>query len=124
MLAVDALVAERELVTRGLPFVIWEQRVVTDRCRERALGEAEDDHEVEVEPDAHRDRADEDAVAEAADASEVGLELERERAREHVEADRAFDVVEGREPVERGLDPLGGLAFGVGPAFAACGAAE
>ena len=86
VLAFDALLAESELVARGLPFEVGQERVVAHGRGESAFRQAEDDHEVEVEPDAHADRADEHAVAEAADASEVGFELERERAREHIEA--------------------------------------
>ena len=88
----------------------------------RPLGQAEDDHEVEVEADAHGHRADEHAVAEPADPTEVALQLELQRAGEHVQADRALDGVEGAEPIERPLHPLGGLALDVGPGGAPRGA--
>ena len=124
MFAFDALAAKRELVARRLPFEVRKERVVTHGSGEGAFGEAEDDHEIEVESDAHGDRPDEDAVAEPPDTPEVGFELERKRAREDVEIDGPFDLVEGREPVEGGLDAVGSLAFGLGPAFAAGDAAE
>ena len=124
MFAFDALPAKRELVARRLPFEVGKERVVAHGRGEGAFGEAEDDDEIEVESDAHGDRPDEDAVAESADTPEVGFELERKRAREDVEIDGAFDLVEGREPVEGGLDAVGGLAFGLGPALAAGDAAE
>jgi hypothetical protein len=59
MFTVDPLAAERELTAGGFAFVVGKERVIADRRRERALGEAEDHDEVEIETDPHRDRCDE-----------------------------------------------------------------
>ena len=76
MLALDPLGPQGQLVAGRRPLVVGQQRVVAGRGREHALGQAEDDDQVEVEADAHADRADEHALAHPPDPAEVGLELE------------------------------------------------
>jgi hypothetical protein len=81
--------------------VVGQERVVVYGGRERTLGQAQDHHQVEVEPDAHGHRTDEDSLAEAADPSQVGFELSLQGAGEDVEFDEAFDGVEGGPPERR-----------------------
>ena len=118
VLALDALAPQWQLPPSRRPFVVGEQRVVADRPGEGPLGQAQDDDQVEVQADAHRDRADEDAFPEAADPSEVGLQLQFEGPGEHVEPDRSLDGVERGQAIERCLDPFGGLGLRRRPAVA------
>ena len=76
VLALDALGAQGQFVAGRRPFVIGEERVVVGRRGEQALGQAEHDNQVEVEPDSHADRPDQHALAHPPDPAEVGLELE------------------------------------------------
>ena len=126
VLALDPVGPQGELAAGAGPLVVGQEGVVADGGGERALGQAEDHDEVEVEADAHLDRADEHAVAEATDAAEVLLELELERAVEHLEGDGLLDRVEGTEPVQRLVDALGRLALGRSsqPLAAGCAAEE
>ena len=111
VLALDPVGPQGQLAAGAGPLVVGEEGVVAHGGRERALGEAEHHHEVEVEPDAHLDRADEHAVAEPAHPAEVVLELELEGAVEHVEGDRTLDGIERAEAGEGLLHPLGSLAL-------------
>ena len=86
MLALHPVGPQGQLAGGAGPLVVGEEGVVAHGGRERALGEPEDDHQVEVEADAHLDGADEHAVAEATHPPEVLLELELEGAVEHLEA--------------------------------------
>ena len=125
VLALDAFGPQGQLAAGAGALVVGEERVVAHGGRERALGEAEDHDEVEVEPDAHLHRADEHTVAEPAHPAEVLLELELERAVEHLEADGVLHRIEGTEAVQCVVDPLRGLALGrVVPPLPAAGAAE
>ena len=85
------------------------------RVGERALGQAEHDHDVEVLAEGQPDRADEHAVAEAADPAEVGVELQLQRAAEPLHRGDGVDAVEPAEAVEGGDDLVVGHAFGLGP---------
>ena len=121
---VDVAGPQGELAAGGVAVLVGEEGVVPERGGERALGHADGDDQVEVDPDAHRHRPDQHAFAEPADAAEVRFELDGERAGEHVEADRTFEVVEHRQPVEREDQALGGAALGFGPGGAPGRAAE
>ncbi len=107
MVAPDPLAAERELVARPDPLAVGQEGVVADRGRQRALGHAEHDDQVEVEADGVGQRPDEDALAQPADPAEVGVELELERAPEDVERGGLVDGVERGQAVEPGVDGVG-----------------
>ena len=125
VLALDACRPQGQLVVGAGALVVREEGVVAHAGRERALGEAEDHDEVEVERDAHLHRAHEHALAEAPHPAEVLLELELQGAVEHVEADRGLHGIEGTEAVQRLGDPFCGLALGrVVPPLPSARAAE
>ena len=118
MLALDPLLAQRQLAAGRLPLAVGQQRVVSAGCRERALGQAQHDDEIEVETDAHADGADENPLSEAADSAEVVFQFELQGAGEHGQIDRSFHRIEGGEAVDGPLDPLGRLHLGGRPAVA------
>ena len=88
------------------------------RAGKRALGQAAQEHAVEVEAEAQADVTHQDAVTQATDPTEVVVELEGEGAAEHVEARRALDRVEPGQALQRGVDLVGGLLLGLGPRVA------
>ena len=123
MVAADAVAPQGQLAERVPSVAVGEQRVVADGRGERPLGHAQHDDQVEVEACGERQRRDEHPLAEPPHAAEVGVELDLERAAEHVERGRTGDVVERRQPLEGGVDLLGGPHLverpgGVGPGAA------
>ena len=76
MLALDPLGPQGEFVAGRLSFVVGEEGIVVHRRREETFGQAQDDDQIEVEPDAHADGPDQDPLAHPAHPAEVGLELE------------------------------------------------
>ena len=124
VLALHPIGPQGELAAGAGPLVVGQEGVVADDRGERALGESEDHHEIEVEADPHLDRADEHTIPEATDAAEVLLELELERAVEHLEGDGLLHRVERTEPVQRLVDALGRSVLDGIPSLAAGAATE
>ena len=90
---------------------IGQQRIVGGSRRQRALGRAEDDRDIDVEADRATERADGDAVADPPDPTGRGIEFALERGAEAVPGDRLADRVEVAQPVERGGERLPGPVF-------------
>ncbi len=124
VLALHPIGPQGELAAGAGPLVVGQEGVVADDRGERALGESEDHHEIEVEADPHLDRADEHTIPEATNAAEVLLELELERAVEHLEGDGVLHRVESTEPVQRLVDALGRSVLDGIPSLAAGAATE
>jgi hypothetical protein len=124
MLAPLAIGGEWELVGDALAIAVGEEGIVALAGGQAALGEAEHDDDVELEPEGETDRPDEDAVAEAASAPEVGIELEGEGAGEAGEVGPRCHRVEVGEAVECGIDLGRRLLLLGGPGSALLLAAE
>ena len=87
---------------------VGEQRVVATAGGVGALGQADEDDDVELETEGHVGGAEEDAVAEGAVAADVVGELELESAAESSDGRVRVDAVEVAEAVDRGVDALAG----------------
>jgi len=124
VLAPQALLPGGELVGGGGPHDVGQQCVLRPGPRARALGQAQDEHGVEVEARGRRERPVQDPVAEPAHAAGGLVELGLDRSPEGQRAGLGIELVEQGEPGQGGLDPVRGGHLGLGPRRPSGGAAE
>ncbi len=103
---------------------VGDQRILASQRRERALGHADDVHDVEVAAVRMAHAADEHAGAEAPHAAGRCVQLGLERAHEHGQRRLGADLGQRRQPVERVGDLPRRLDLRLGPARAQALAAE
>ena len=109
MIVGDAAAPQPDLPTEDDPIGVGEQRIVTRRPREHALGEPAHPQAIELDSEGEHRGPDEQSLAQPTDLVTRGIELEGERPPEHVEGRGRFDRVEASEAFERGIDAARGL---------------
>ena len=99
------------------PVGLGQQRVAPRGGRQHALGRADDDDHVDVEPDRAGERPDRDTVADAPLAGGAGIEFGFERGAVLVARHRLTHGVEVAQAIERGGERLPGSILGLGKAL-------